>query len=345
MLAVGPRHVVEVVNSGFTIFSKDGGLERAYTDLEGFFGPSLFPILPIPCTNANCFVFDPRIIFSHGHGKFLMMALVRDDVNLRSYIFFATSATSNPLGAWSLFFTLDSFNNDAWIDYSGLGADLNGVYFTGNEFFWAGGFKHSIILSVRPDVFDGTWNGAWIFWDLRWPTAGNPLVFEIQPASPTHGFPAETWFVNTQNFSGNLACLWEMTGDRGNAPSLISNAVTIQAYADPGVAAQPDAALDDIEMFYAGAQNAVYSQRHVYLALNDANTGSADFFVSKLDVDSNTEVRNITYHTGSTYYYYPNVTLFGSDSFDPLLAVGMSWSSDTQYPSGALKVYNDYLRR
>ena len=80
VLAVGPRHVVEVVNSGFTIFSKDGGLERAYTDLEGFFGPSLFPILPIPCTNANCFVFDPRIIFSHGHGKFLMMALVRDDV-------------------------------------------------------------------------------------------------------------------------------------------------------------------------------------------------------------------------------------------------------------------------
>jgi hypothetical protein len=345
VLAVGPRYIVEVVNSGFTVFSKDGGLDRAYTYLETFFDP-LFPILPIPCTAANCFVFDPRVLYSQFHGKFVLEALVRDDVNQRSYIFFAISQSDDPLGGWWLYYTFDTSSAaDAWTDYTGLSADPWGVYFTGNNFFWAGGFKYAIEISIRPDVFTGTWNGGWIFWGLTWNEPGNPQAFDVQPAVLPFGSPGDqaTFFVNTFNSSGDKANIWKLTGDRGSGPLLERNSATVSPYADPGLAHQPAPGADDIEMFYAGAQNVAYSQRHVYLALNDAGAGNTAFYVSKINVDTFAEARNITYYNGTDYYYYPNVMLYGSDSVSPLVAVAMSWSNDSVYPSGALKLYQNFL--
>ena len=281
VLAVGPKFILEVVNSGFTVFSKDGGLDRAYTDLETFFGPILGS-LPTPCTPANCFVFDPRVTYSVSHGKFVMFALARDNVNQLSYMVFAVSQTNNPLGGWWQYWT-GTGSATAWTDYSGMSVDPWGVYFTGNEFFWAGGFKGSLILSVRPNVMTGAWNGAWLFTNLTWNQAGNPLAFEIQPAVLPLGFPgdAATFFANTFPSSGTTASIWQMTGDRGSGPTLVRNNATVQAYADPGVARQPAPGADDIEMFYSGIQNLAYSERHVYLALNDAGTNSSGFYVSK----------------------------------------------------------------
>jgi len=342
VLAVGPRYIVEIVNSGFTVFSKDGGLDRAYTDLETFFAP-LQPGLPDPW-NANSFVFDPRVIYSPEHGKFVIFALARDDNNQNSYLFFAISSTSDPLGGWLLYWYWDPFNQDAWIDYSGMSADAFGLYFTGNEFFWAGGFKHSIVYSIRPGIFTNTDGSGWIFWGLTWNEPGNPQVFEIQPAVP-HSIAggSETFFVNTFNSSGDKACLWELTGDRGNAPTLIRNSVTVAAYADPGVAAQPGAALDDIEMFYAGALGAAYNQRKLFFGLNDDNANGASFYVSKVDVDTLTQDLARNLGTTDVYYYYPAVGLTtGVDVFNPLVGVTMTWSSNSQFASGAFKVFDNF---
>lgn len=344
VLAVGPKHVLEVVNSGFTIFTKDGGLERAYTDLETFFTP-LRNATPIPCTVANCFVFDPRVTYSQAHGKFVMFALARDDFNLRSYLFFAISTTNNPLGTWWQFFTYDPGGNDAWVDYSGMSADPWGIYFTGNEFLWAGGFKHALIISLRPDVFSGTWNGGWVFTNLTWDEPGNPKAFDVQPAVlGFNAFPGDqaTFFVNTFNSSGTKFCRWMLTGDRGSSPTLVRGDGTVSAYADPGLARQPAPGADDIEMFYAGVQNLVYSQRHVYVALNDAGTNQSGFYVSKFNVDTLTEARNLTYYTGGLYYYYPNVALVG-DTTTPMVGLAMSYSGDAQFASGAIKLYENFL--
>lgn len=344
VLAVGPRHVLEVVNSGFTIFTKDGNVERFYTDLETFFAP-VRASTPIPCTTANCFVFDPRVLFSPAHGKFVMFALARDDFNQRSYLFFAISQTNNPLGGWWQYFTYDPGGNNAWVDYSGLSADPWGVYFTGNEFFWAGGFKHSILISIRPNVFSGTWNGGWVFTNLTWDEPGNPKVFEVQPAVLNYAlFPGDeaTFFVNTFNSSGSKLCLKKLTGDRGSSPLLETFDGTVAAYADPGLARQPAPGADDIEMFYAGAQNAVYSQRHVYVALNDAGTNQSGFYVSKFNVDTLTQIRNVTSYSADLYYYYPNIALVG-DSNSPMVGVALSYSGNAQFASGAVKLFENFL--
>ena len=223
-----------------------------------------------------------------------------------------------------------------------MAADAFGLYFTGQSFPWAGGFTSSLIFSIPATVFTGGSGAGWYFWDLRWNEPGNPLVFNIQPVvTHTVAGGQETFFVNTFNSSGNKACLWQLTGPR-TGPTLVRNSATVQAYAEPGLASQPGAVADDIEMFYAGVQNAAYSNRKVYFALNDAGTGNTGFYVSKVDVDTRVEDRNITYYTGTEHYYYPNVALCGSSYTDPEVGVAMSWSSNTQYPSGAFKYYDNF---
>lgn len=339
VLAVGPKYIVEVINSGFEVYTKDGGLERAYTNLETFFAPI---IGGLPAWSVNGFVFDPRILYSPEHDRFVLLALAADDINLTSYIFIAVSASNNPLGGWYQYYYSDPAHAANWIDYSGLGADTWGLYFTGQSFPWAGGFTSSLIFSIGATVFTGGSGAGWYFWDLRWNEPGNPLVFEIQPAiAHTVAGGQETFFVNTFTSSGNKACVWQLTGPR-DAPTLVRNSATVQAYAEPGLASQPGAVADDIEMFYAGVQNAAYSNRKVYFALNDAGTGNTGFYVSKVDVDTRAEDRNITYYFGTDHYYYPNVSLCGTDVADPEVGVAMSWSSNTQYPSGLFKYYSNF---
>lgn len=341
VLAVGPKYIVEAINSGFAVYSKDGGLDRGYTNLETFFDPI---ISGLPAWSANGFVFDPRILYSPEHGKYVLLALAADDINLTSYIFIAVSATNNPLGSWYQYYYSDGAHPANWIDYSGLGSDTWGLYFTGQSFPWAGGFTTSLIFSIPATIFSGGSGAGWYFWDLRWNEPGNPLVFEIQPTiAHTVAGGEETFFVNTFTSSGNLACVWQLTGPRGNAPTLVRNSATVTAYAEPGGASQPGAVADDIEMFYAGVQNAAYSNRKIYFALNDfVAADTTGFFVSKVDVDTRVENRNITYWSGANDYYYPNVSLCGTDVTDPEVGVALSWSSDAQYASGVVKYYDDF---
>jgi hypothetical protein len=233
---------------------------------------------------------------------------------------------------------------NSWADYAGMTADQFGIYFTANNWLWAGGFSAAMELSMRPDVFNGTWNGGWYFGDIRWNEAGNPQAFDIQPVVEPYTWPGDqkTFFTNTFNGPGNEVNLCYLSGDRGSGPTFHCDSVTVSAYDNPGLAHQPAPGADDIEMFYAGTQNNAYSQRNVYVALNDAGSGNSGFYVSKINVDSLTEAVNRTYYTGGYYYYYPNVTLFGSDTFNPFLAVAMSFSSDSIYASGAFKFYQQF---
>ena len=76
---------------------------------------------------------------------------------------------------------------------------------------------------------------------------------------------------------------------------------------------------------------------------NDDNANGASFYVSKIDVDAHTQdlVRNLG--TADVYYYYPAVGLTtGADVFNPLVGVAMSWSSNSQNPSGAFMLFNDF---
>jgi hypothetical protein len=195
----------------------------------------LAPVIPATGFSSG-FLFDPRIVFSPWHDKFLMLILGLDTTNQKSYIFLAVSQTSSATGSWWLWRFEDTYNTDAWIDYASLGVDSWGVYFTGNEFCYtncgsgaAGRFKHAIVWSVNPAVMTGGSASWWLNWNLQWPSTA--LAFGLQVAEPhSEAGDAATFFANTYSASGSELLAWKMTGDRTSSPTLVRAAIPTSAY-------------------------------------------------------------------------------------------------------------------
>ena len=338
--AVGPNHVVAATNSHFAVYSKLGIVKRNLTAFNTFFGSMT------PAGWQGSF-FDPRIIYSVGHDKYVFAVLGVDNTNQTSHCFVAVSQTNDPTGNWWMWrFNQNAANpldSDAWWDYQSLGADTWGLYLTGNYYYWTGGFKYSMIWSIGPEVFSGGTATGWMFWDIRWPD--NSLAFSPQVMHPhsTSGSGA-TYFVNSQAGSGNALCLWTLTGDRTNSPSLVGSSVGTWQYDAIGENVdQPDVA-DDIDGGDVRVLNGIYSQRKVFATLTtdpDDDGTMAGALIAKLDVDSATTEWQDLIFSDDYYYFYPAVTVAGGSSGDANIGLFMSYTGPTTYVSGAVKVYTN----
>lgn len=339
VLAVGPSHVLEAVNSGFTIYSKTGSVVQSFRLLNTLFAPAL-------PTGWTASLVDPRVIYDTFHSKFVLLAISLDRNLQESYVFVAISVTSNPTGSW--FFYRYRANegalNDQWLDFPALGADLWGLYFTGNYHTWANAFRQSSIWVVGPDVFNGGSGAGWRYLDLRWPTGS--VARDIQVAHPHSQSFSETFFVNTRNNGDNDILLWELTGDRATSPNLVRTSIGMRSYdpIDPNnqnTVDQPGTATG-INGNDARVTNAVYSQRRVYATLPSAPTNnSAGWVTVRLNVDTTSKEWDTLLWGGDGYFYFfPALTVSGGTSTCARIGVMGSWThAQTQFASGLFKIY------
>lgn len=93
--AVGPGHLVSVVNTSIEWHTKAGVQENSQS-LATFFAP----------VSPSTSIFDPKVIFDQYAGRFLVVALERVDTGINpnagniSRILLAVSKTANPNGGW-----------------------------------------------------------------------------------------------------------------------------------------------------------------------------------------------------------------------------------------------------
>ena len=134
-LAVGPSHIVEVVNSAIAIYTKDG--TATFTQRLNARGndPGFFEEL-----DAEDFVFDPKVMYDHTANRFFIVALELID-GTDSFINIAVSDDDDPNGIWFRYRTCSTVQIGQgmyFFDYPGWGFDENGIYVTGNLFRTAG---------------------------------------------------------------------------------------------------------------------------------------------------------------------------------------------------------------
>lgn len=339
VMAPGPNHVVEAVNAGFAVYSKSGSNLVGYTTFVAFFAP----VTPVGWAG---FMFDPRILYSVENGKFVMLTLGIDQVNMTSYFFIAVSQSSDPTGAWWIWCvnTNSGFTPDAWLDFAGLGADTWGIYVTGNYFYWIGGYKYSTIISLNPAMFTGGSSNGWQFVDLQWPSSSH--AFSVQPALPLSvAGGQETFFVNSWSGFGSQLLLWTLTGDRTNSPNLARAVVNVNSYSALGENVDQPGSATDIDGGDARIMNAFYAQRRLYTTLTNDTNGNATSsgaFLAKLNVDSHLSEWNVTLDGGSGwYYFFPAVAIGDAVSTSPPVSVFLSWTYPAlvQYASAAVKTY------
>ncbi|MEX0679609.1 MAG: Calx-beta domain-containing protein [Pirellulales bacterium] len=124
MGAVGPNHIVELINGRSAVYDKTGVLQIAGT-LDQFW-------ISTGVTPAGAFSFDPRVLYDVASGRFFAAA-VDNGGNANNFLV-AVSNTNDPTGGWTGF-QIDSDADDShWADFPTLGLDNNVVTISANMF-------------------------------------------------------------------------------------------------------------------------------------------------------------------------------------------------------------------
>ncbi len=190
-IAVGPDHIVQVVNAAIAFFNKDTGTQIFSTHLGTPGSPGFFE----PVGADSNFVFDPKCFYDHKAERFVVVALEHNTND--SWIDIAVSDDSDPNGIWYKYRTPSVISVDGlnyWVDYPGFGFDDNAWYVTGNLFgLGHGGFANQLFR-----IFDKT------------PMLnGNPVTFsDLAPdngaslqVAQMFGDAPQCYFVSRQNSS------------------------------------------------------------------------------------------------------------------------------------------------
>jgi hypothetical protein len=119
-IAAGPTHVVTVVNSQISFYTKSAGLTYR-SSLASFFQPAAGQGTP----------FDPKVVYDEASGRFFIVALTRHATQALSNFQLGASVSSDPNDGWSLYEFANQRDGEG-IDYEQLGFGPRGVYLTGN---------------------------------------------------------------------------------------------------------------------------------------------------------------------------------------------------------------------
>jgi hypothetical protein len=131
-LAVGPEHVMQVVNSSFQISDRQGNhSDIMWTQsLAGFIDSFSLPGL------SQASWFDPRVVYDSLHGRWILTAdgfdctpVPGESVYGNGYLFFATSDTINPTAGWTGTYL---WYADYLVDYSAPGTSTDKFAFGRN---------------------------------------------------------------------------------------------------------------------------------------------------------------------------------------------------------------------
>lgn len=256
MGAVGPDHIVEMINGNFQIFDKSTGtsvdnrsLNSFWTNIAGVtippfndtcnLGTGICTVSGGPCAaNSDCRsngTFDPRIVYDIDSGRWFAASLDRQHpVNNDNNIYVARSDTSDPTGDWDgLLFDADTVGNAEFHDYDTLAVDADGVYICTQDF--GDGGNESCYSIPKADLLQAV------------PTVANMTRFEATPANlPVVGGSIQP-AVDFGPSDGRAALLGVNGGSlvRGDIIGANAAGATLGPISgitgDPGHAAPPDA--------------------------------------------------------------------------------------------------------
>jgi hypothetical protein len=222
-MAVGPAHIVCVINSTIAFYTKTGTKTFQSTlDGSGFFSG----------TEQTSFVFDPKCFYDPISKRFFVIALDLDEGSSVSNALIAVSDDSNPSGVWYKYrvnAVLTTGGSSYWMDYPGYGFNKDAIVVTGNMFGLGGaGYfgVQALVIQKAPLLTGGTANVSSLL------DAG---VGTMQPTRTADINNDKIWGVATGG--GNAMRFYAITNP-GAAPVLKEIDVPVPAYSRPGGPAQ-----------------------------------------------------------------------------------------------------------
>ncbi|MEM7200709.1 MAG: hypothetical protein AAF628_10610 [Planctomycetota bacterium] len=213
-VAVGPDHLVCLVNGGIAFFAKDG----TRTFFQNISGSGGF-------LGGGGTVFDPRVVFDPHSGRFMVSAAEHVGTR-RGYLVLGVSDDDDPNGTWHRYrFDVTAQIGTYFIDFPHLGVDERAVYVGADPF--GGYFGHVLYVIDKQPLL-----------------TGGPVVpvlvqndFLTSAGIGTQiGTSAATYLVTLEAFTATLR-VWALTDPLTN-PTLVNVPLSIPPLSAPGGAPQ-----------------------------------------------------------------------------------------------------------
>jgi hypothetical protein len=332
ILAVGPEHIIAMVNTSWAIFDKAGNklFQSTFSNWWSDVSPPGTP-------------FDPVCIYDIHADRWVLLAVARKTSTNESSYLISVSDDSNPLGSWwnwNLDATLNgSTSTTNWADYPKMGYDSldasgGAIYVTSNQYGFSGAFKHAKLRILKKSELYWTGSGGSLTWTdfWNWQNANGSPVFTWMPVH-TLTSTDEEFLVNTESPSlGSTLSLWAVTDPAGASPALTRLAtVNIGTYSAPPDAVQPSPGLPLDTIDSRLMQPAVYRSGYIYGSFPEAhNWGSGTVSalrLLKISTGSASAVLNTTYGFDGFYYFFPSIYVDESDN----IALVFNRTSPTEF--------------
>jgi hypothetical protein len=330
--AVGPSHIVMVVNGGYTVFRRSDGAAVQSKTLQGFW--SDLGLSTAPGQPANR-VFDPKVLYDQYSGRFVVVSLGNFQ-SPDSWLNLAVSDTSDPTGtwkAWAIDADLDGgtqqFNN--WADFPCLG--LNETYIT-----------------VSANMFDNgdafQYSKMWVF-DKSSLLAGaaTPTVTEFRglgsfgfTLAPSHSFGAgAAQYVLSEGWTDgtNVYLRLGQVSGPANAPSYNDlGFIQVASYSLDSLPTVPQSGTSrriDTGDQRLGAPP-VFRDGSLWVTHTVSNSSNTKTEVAWYQINplTLTVVQQGRISDSTRFYFYPSIAVNGSGE----VAIGMAGCSASQFPGG-----------
>ncbi|MEM6671558.1 MAG: hypothetical protein AAF726_01870 [Planctomycetota bacterium] len=211
-MAVGPDHIVAVVNGGIKIFDKQGTqlFFEGTSGAGGFWGS----------VGATDFVFDPEAVWDPYTGRYMVMAAER--MGGRSYFLFAVSDDTDPTGTWFKYRLNVTQIVGSNIDSVNMSVDDRAIYLTGDWFsptryFYYVIEKASVLSNGTPVTRNLTFFGRH--------SKGAPVNYDA-------GSPAQYFVWAQETTVGDTLTIYGLTDPLGT-PALTEVDLDVPVYGRP----------------------------------------------------------------------------------------------------------------
>jgi len=334
MGAVGPNHLVSLLNSDFGVFDKTTGAVLQKVPLESFWGS-----LGTSAGEPADFPFDTKVLYDPSSERFFAITLGGTS-SPNSWILVAVSASSDPTGAWYKW-AIDAdrdndiqlFNN--WADFPGVGLDANNLYINANMFNNFDSFQYSKIWVLpKAQLLSGSSSITWT--EFRKPTGSD---FNMQPAHTFGAAPAE-YFLFEGPIAGpgsitinSLAVAW-IDNTSGTPVWHSPLQVPVTPYISPNsLPGAPQSGNDNtIDTSDTRLLNVVYRNGSLWTVhtVQSPTTTKTEVAWYRIDPSAGTVLSQGRISDPTRWYYYPSIGV----NRDNVAAIGFSGSSSMEYAGG-----------
>jgi len=200
-IAVGPNHVIVVVNVAFEIYDKAGNsLTGGPVGFSQFFDPSIGtdPTAACPAYSGRG-VFDPDVVYDAANDRFILgIDLAGTDYCM------AVSQTGDPTGAWNRY-SFPADVNGAFFDFPHMGVGQDAIFVGSNQFGGTlpYGFQGRVFAVDKAALYSGAGPVPVMTREMAPPGLEGPLNVKLdgtpQPAQTPTG---SAQYIMTEFFDG-----------------------------------------------------------------------------------------------------------------------------------------------